>query len=65
MPHPIPRDESPHRGRAEDRRRLGPYETVYDIRRGYDLPVRERRRGAGDVLLFRGREEEGAGGKGG
>jgi hypothetical protein len=64
MPPPIPRAESSHRNRAEDRRRLGPYETVYDIRRGYALPVRERR-GAADVLLFRGREEErGGGGRG-
>lgn len=39
---------------------LGPYETAYDIRRGYDGPAPRRERASGDgeadgVLYFRGR----------
>ena len=44
--------------------RLGPYETPYDVRRGYQQPLRratrrhERETG---TVLFLGREEEGDG----
>lgn len=57
MPYLNSHTERPDRGRAADARRLGPYETAYDVRRGYDLPPRPRERSE-DVLLFRGREEE-------
>lgn len=40
--------------------RVGPYELRYDVRRGYDQPLRERvpDPSPADVLLFRAREEE-------
>ncbi|HEX6913086.1 MAG TPA: hypothetical protein VF142_21935 [Longimicrobium sp.] len=44
-----------------DAPRLGPYETPYDVRRGYDQPLRRlpRHRDDGpDVVLFLGRDEE-------
>jgi hypothetical protein len=44
--------------------RLGPYETPYDVRRGYQQPLRRavRRHQRGEAtVLFLGREEEGGG----
>lgn len=43
-----------------DAPRLGPYETPYDVRRGYQQPLRSlrRRREEEPMLLFLGREEE-------
>lgn len=39
--------------------RLGPYETSYDVRRGYDEPsvASAQGRKAAEPLLFRGRDE--------
>ena len=40
------------------RRRPGPYEIAYDVRRGYQQPLRAPADAApGPVLLFRGRED--------
>jgi hypothetical protein len=45
--------------RADDTAPLGPYETAYDVRRGYDAPL-PRRPWPGEedehILLFRGRD---------
>jgi hypothetical protein len=44
-----------------DAPRLGPYESPYDVRRGYDQPLRRvpRERDEGvDTALFMGREEQ-------
>jgi hypothetical protein len=43
-----------------DASRPGPYETAYDVRRGYQQPlgpVSRRARAEGAVILFLGREE--------
>jgi hypothetical protein len=42
-----------------DTPRLGPYESPYDVRRGYQQPLRRVPRGREEepTLLFRGREE--------
>ncbi len=41
------------------RPRLGPYELSYDVRRGYQQPLRQADPSPVDVLFFRGREDEG------
>jgi hypothetical protein len=40
---------------------LGPYELRYDVRRGYQQPLRQASRDPSpvDVLLFRAREDDG------
>ncbi|MBW3655711.1 MAG: hypothetical protein KY444_06370 [Gemmatimonadetes bacterium] len=61
MPHS---DETQGTRHARDRNvfahddRRGPYETQYDVRRGYDEPQVDPPRGkAAETLLFRGRGE--------
>ena len=63
MPHASDRAASRH---SRDRDllpagpRMGPYELRYDVRRGYDRPLRPGSADAppADVLLFRAREDE-------
>jgi hypothetical protein len=62
MPYAFDRPASRH-GRDRDLLpagpRVGPYEQPYDVRRGYQQPLRRGARGpAVDVLLFRARGEE-------
>ena len=64
MPHRTDRAASRH-GRDRDLLpaagpRPGPYELPYDVRRGYQQPLRrEADAPAGDTLFFRAREETG------
>ncbi|HEX8432896.1 MAG TPA: hypothetical protein VF625_16540 [Longimicrobium sp.] len=43
-------------GAPPSARRLGPYETAYDTRRGYDTPPPPSADERASVVVFRGRE---------
>ncbi len=54
-------DEARARRRASAPASLGPYETAYDVRRGYDQPAarpRLRRADEDEVFLFRARDDD-------